>query len=184
VARYLEVLDRALEDRRLAESEQADLAATAQLMGLDADRVRAIHDDYVGTLVAFALRDGVLSDREHADLGLVASALGVSSVNDVLVELSQKASADKAAGALAGRSVCFTGTLTCRHQGEPMTRESAERLAREAGMVVRPRVTRSLDVLVVADPDSISGKARQAREYGTRVIAEPAFWPLIGVEVT
>lgn len=31
--------------------------------------------------------------------------------------------------------------------------------------------------------DSMSGKATKAREYGVRVIAETAFWEMIGVEV-
>ena len=35
----------------------------------------------------------------------------------------------------------------------------------------------------LADPDSMSGKAKQAREYGVRLIAETAFWEMIGVEV-
>ena len=64
-----------------------------------------------------------------------------------------------------------------------MTRERASRLAAEAGLVVLPRVTKKLDLLVLTDPHSTSGKARKAREYGTRLIAETAFWAMIGVEV-
>jgi DNA polymerase-3 subunit epsilon len=44
-------------------------------------------------------------------------------------------------------------------------------------------VTKKLDLLVLADPNSTSGKARQAREYGVRLVAETAFWEMIGVEV-
>jgi hypothetical protein len=29
----------------------------------------------------------------------------------------------------------------------------------------------------------MSSKARKAREYGTRIIAEPAFWRMLGVPV-
>ena len=64
-----------------------------------------------------------------------------------------------------------------------MTRDTASRLAADVGLVVAPRVTKKLDILVLADPHSSSGKARQAREYGTRLIAETAFWAMIGVEV-
>lgn len=85
---------------------------------------------------------------------------------------------------LAGISVCFTGALTCYHEGELVTRDRACELAEAAGMVVAPRVTKKLDMLVVADPDSLSGKARKAREYGTRIVAETAFWSMIGVEVS
>lgn len=71
VAPYLDILDRALEDRRLSPAEQDDLAATAKMLGLTASRVRALHADYVGTLIALAYRDGVVTDREREDLDVV-----------------------------------------------------------------------------------------------------------------
>jgi DNA polymerase-3 subunit epsilon len=42
-------------------------------------------------------------------------------------------------------------------------------------------VTKKLDYLVMADPDSLSGKAKKARSYGTRILAESVFWNLMGV---
>lgn len=186
VAPYLDILDRALEDRRLSPPEQDDLAATAAMLGLSASRVRALHADYVGTLIALAYRDGVVTAREREDLDLVAEALGVGGVEEALRRMraaSRGFSAESDGGALAGKTVCFTGALCCTHDRAPITRELAEQLAQQAGMVVMPRVTKSLDVLVVADPHSMSGKARKAREYGTRIVAETAFWPMIGIEV-
>jgi DNA polymerase-3 subunit epsilon len=44
-------------------------------------------------------------------------------------------------------------------------------------------VTKGLDLLVVADPDSLSAKARKGRQYGTRIMAEAVFWQAIGVAV-
>jgi DNA polymerase-3 subunit epsilon len=44
-------------------------------------------------------------------------------------------------------------------------------------------VTKKLDLLVVADPDTQSGKAQKARKYGIRIMHEPVFWKAIGVEV-
>jgi hypothetical protein len=38
-------------------------------------------------------------------------------------------------------------------------------------------------MLVVADPDTLSGKAERARQLGTRLIAEAVFWRLIGASV-
>jgi DNA polymerase-3 subunit epsilon len=187
VASYLDVLDRALEDRRLSQAEQEDLSATAELLGLDADRVRSLHADYVGTLIALAYRDGVVTEREREDLDLVAEALGIDGVDDTLRRLAdERAHAGKLDGgrSIAGLTVCFTGALLCSYDGEPITRDLAHLLAETAGMTVAARVTKSLDVLVVADPHSMSGKARKAQEYGTRIIAETAFWPMIGVEVS
>jgi len=79
--------------------------------------------------------------------------------------------------------VCFTGSLAGRLRGAPITRAQAEQLATAAGLVVAPRVTKGLDLLVVADPDSLSSKARMARQYGTRIMAEAVFWQAIGVAV-
>jgi NAD-dependent DNA ligase len=60
----------------------------------------------------------------------------------------------------------------------------ATEIATRAGLTVVPRVTHKLDILVVADPYSTSEKARKARENGVRIIAEPAFWEMIGVEMS
>jgi DNA polymerase III subunit epsilon len=184
IAPYLDLLDRAIEDRMLSSTEQEELAATAISLELSADRVRKLHSDYVATLVAFARRDGLVTDRERADLLLVAEALGIDGIHDLL-DRTIPAGADPGGGfpELAGQSVCFTGALECHHEGVLVTREIAEELAETAGMVVAPRVTKKLDMLVVADPDSLSGKARKAREYGVRIVAESAFWSMIGVEV-
>jgi NAD-dependent DNA ligase len=184
VAPYLDVLDRAIEDRRLSSTEQDELAATAISIGLSAERVRKLHGDYVGTLIALARRDGVVTDRERADLLLVAEALGIEAVQDLLDRPMRTAAGGLEDRPLEGKTVCFTGALTCHFEGEVVTRDLAHELAESAGMVIAPRVTKKLDMLVVADPDSLSGKARKAREYGVRIVAETAFWSMIGFEVS
>jgi DNA polymerase-3 subunit epsilon len=50
-------------------------------------------------------------------------------------------------------------------------------------MVVKESVTRKLDMLVVADPDTQSGKAKRARQYGIRIVHERVFWRSLGLEV-
>lgn len=82
-----------------------------------------------------------------------------------------------------GTTVCFTGALRATIDGYAVTREQAHEFARGAGLIVLDSVTKKLDVLVVADPQSASGKAKKARSYGTRIIAEAVFWQLIGVPV-
>jgi len=82
-----------------------------------------------------------------------------------------------------GMSVCFTGELACTHCGRPITREVAEELATQAGLQVVQAVTKRLDILVVGDPDTQSGKAKKARHYAIRILHEPVFWSAIGVEV-
>jgi DNA polymerase III subunit epsilon len=50
-------------------------------------------------------------------------------------------------------------------------------------MDVRDAVSKNLDLLVVADPDSMSGKAKKARTYGTRIMSERAFWKALRIAV-
>jgi DNA polymerase-3 subunit epsilon len=64
-----------------------------------------------------------------------------------------------------------------------MSRERAEELASQAGLVVVGSVTKKLDILVVADPQTQSDKAKKARRYGVRVLHEAVFWDEIGVRV-
>jgi DNA polymerase-3 subunit epsilon len=82
---------------------------------------------------------------------------------------------------LRGLDVCFSGTLQTRFQGQLISRDQAHALARAVGLVVHERGTQSLDVLVVADPESLSGKAEKARSYGIRIMAETVFWQAIGL---
>jgi hypothetical protein len=44
-------------------------------------------------------------------------------------------------------------------------------------------VTKKLNILVVADAFTQSGKAKKARKYGTRIMPEIVFWQSLGVEV-
>ena len=84
---------------------------------------------------------------------------------------------------LAGTRVCFTGESVCSYQGQPITRELASTLAANAGLEIADSVTKKLHVLVVADAHTQSGKARKARQYGTRIIHEPVFWQMLGIDV-
>ena len=57
-------------------------------------------------------------------------------------------------------------------------------MAADKGLNVLDRVTKKLDILVVADPNTQSGKAKKARQYGIRIMHEPVFWKALGVEVS
>jgi DNA polymerase-3 subunit epsilon len=82
-----------------------------------------------------------------------------------------------------GTTICFTGALFATIDGEPVTRAMAQDVATNAGLVVLTNVSKKLQVLVVADPDTLSGKARRARDLGTRLMAEAVFWRAVGVRI-
>lgn len=74
---------------------------------------------------------------------------------------------------LAGKSFCFTGTLSS------MTRPEAERLVESLGGKATSNVTRKTSYLVVgADPGS--NKTEAAQKYGTPVLTEEEFLALVG----
>ena len=186
-AEYLALLDRALEDRRIVAQEAEALVAAATSWGLSKADVKAAHRGYLSNLVLEARADGVVTSAERADLEAVAQMLGfeTTAVETLLTEPvhALPTTMPHSGESLAGKSVCFTGTLGGRIGGVIVTREVAEELARKAGMEVHPRVTKRLDLLVVADPNTMSSKARKAHDYGTRIMAEVAFWRAIAAPV-
>lgn len=205
VGAYIENLDRILEDRRVTPEEANALYGVATEYGLDQAAARAANEHYLRSMVRVAYADGKLSVAERADLTEVAVLLGCQDVLDGVlrneeIALHARASARLAeprdtshrvaddAGAgdstkLAGKTVCFTGESRCRRNGTILTRATCQALAGNAGLIVTNSVTKALDILVVADPDSMSGKAEKARRYGTRIMAEPVFWQRLGVAI-
>ena len=50
----------------------------------------------------------------------------------------------------------------------------------KAGGTMKSGVSKGLDYLVAADPTSNSGKAKKARDYGTKVIGITDAWAMAG----
>jgi DNA polymerase-3 subunit epsilon len=193
VIAYGAVLDRLLEDRHVDDSEADALVETAARWGMSRDQIELAHRDYLNQLAIAAVADGIVTDAERRDLKLVARLLGQGKRNmdEILSEAAAKVSetqrdpapAPASESSLLGMRVCFTGELQCQHGGQMVSRELAEELATKAGLVVMDAVTKKLDLLVLADPQSQSGKAKKARRFGIRIMHEPVFWKAIGVKV-
>lgn len=189
---YLRLLDSALLDRYVSHSERAALLAEARRAGLDRAAVEGVHRDYLIALARAELdaldgataagdRDGGGSVRDDPALHEVAGQLGLDA-DDVAgaVEAAlgarlaaETAVAPRPAFVLAdGDEVVLTGSMS-------RTREAWERDVRAAGLSPWPYVTRRARLLVAADPDSLSTKARTARRYGIPVVTEAAFAALL-----
>lgn len=189
-ASYLELLDRCLEDRRVTDEEADGLFRSASEWGLTRAAVFEVHHRYLEALVRTALLDGVVTEQERADLDLVAGLLGLHpSAVDQAVRTATANRPEppptpaRPKGSLSGQSVCFTGALSGSVGGQPLTRDLAEKLVADSGLFVRKGVTKGLDILVAADAESQSGKARKAREYGVRIMVPAAFWRALGVQI-
>jgi len=190
---YGALLDRVLEDRHVDASEADALIETATRWGLGGDQILRVHRDYLNQLAVAAAADDVVTDAERRDLKVVMRLLGQDTLDldQVLSEAAAKSSESSPAPATAqpakenliGKRVCFTGELQCQHDGQAISRETAEALAARAGLVVADSVTKKLDLLVLADPLTQSGKAAKARQYGIRIMHEAVFWKVIGLDV-
>ena len=191
---YTALLDRVLEDRHVDDTEAQSLLDVATRWGIAGNRIREAHRQYLHQLARAALADGVITDAERRDLCQVASLLGFhgSELDEILEmasrKLSREPTEDKSTleplrrEQLTGKRVCFTGECQCRHLGQTITREMATELATNQGMIVVESVTKKLDLLVVADPLTQSGKGKKARKYGIRIMHEAVFWKVLGVE--
>lgn len=190
---YLALLDRVLEDRRVTENEAQALSELAQDLNITRQQMVSAHEQYMAELIRLALADGRISEAEKTDLLSVRALLGIGKDRfrecfaEVKREVSQRGPTKNNdishAQQLAGKAICFTGTFSSIVDGESASRELAMKLAAERGMTIKKGVSKKLDYLVTADPDSQSGKAKKAREYGIRIIAEPVFWQLMGIDV-
>lgn len=178
---YLAVLDQVLEDRRVTADEVALLSHTAADYGLGTADLEAVHRGYVHGLWALAMADEVVTDAERREIEEIAGLLGVSSLE--AAESIDGPTRPSEEVDLAGTSVCFTGDSVCSIGGRHLDRETAEALAAEHGLIVKTNVSRKLDILVLADVDSQSGKAKAARSAGIRLMDERAFWRALGVQV-
>jgi len=199
---YLALLDVALLDRYLSHSERDALLACADELNLSRSQVESLHHDYLRALAEIAWSDGVLTDQELDDLHLVASQLGLDADDvETAVAAARSASTASADGddssrpaladettivtvptvsgasafrLTAGDAVVLTGAMS-----RPRAEWEDEIVAR--GLVPKGNVSKSVRLLVAADPDSLSGKARTARRFEIPIVTEQSFAEMLGL---
>lgn len=193
---YTALLDRVLEDGQIDKGESDALIELAIKGAISGEKICEVHKDYMSKLCSAALQDNVLTEGEYRYLSQVATLLGIDSQNlDHMLKIAEQQSSEEKnslsvlRGAndqkqfFIGKSVCFTGECQCCLNDKTITRDMAMGIALRKGMVVVESVTKKLDILVVADPLTQSGKAKKARRYGIRIMHEPVFWRTLGLEV-
>ncbi|WPJ92170.1 exonuclease domain-containing protein [Corynebacterium sp. UMB2355A] len=171
-ADYRAELTCALVDRAISRTEMRRLESTAIAAGLSADDVDAINEEFTRQLAVEAWADGVITDEERATLLDIAEALNVDAqlVRSLLDE-STSGPTPATFSLRPGDRVAFTGALD-------IPRDVWTDRATAAGLDVGG-VTRTCAVLVAANRDSMSGKAKQARENNVPIISETHFAQLL-----
>jgi DNA polymerase-3 subunit epsilon len=183
-AGYLAMLDRALIDRHISASEANGLVQLAEALGIDRVTVESLHRRYFDDLTRVAWADGELTETELADIVAVADLLdipteAIGEATDpgrwVTLDAPATAASDTSAHIFSlapGALVVLTGEMTA-------PRDAIEAELRARGFTPWAGVTKKVALVVAADPDSLSGKARKAREYGIPVVGESALWGLL-----
>ncbi|HUX53120.1 MAG TPA: exonuclease domain-containing protein [Williamwhitmania sp.] len=193
VQNYLNILDDILADRIITNSEFEKLQDYIIEIEISREQVIDIHNEYVRKLTRVYLLDNIISESEQKDLELVCKLLSVEKNNlKKIIEFEKaKIAKQKISDNLGnhnntdciGKSVCFTGQLNSKLDGNIIDRTKAQQIALEHGLIIKSGVSCNLDYLVTADPNSLSGKAKKARANGVKIIAEPVFWNMIGLAV-
>ncbi|MDB6427302.1 DUF4011 domain-containing protein [Curtobacterium sp. 20TX0008] len=170
---YLALVDRAVADGFLTIDESSALDDLAEHLAMPADQRARLHQEYVHTLAHAALRDGVLDPSERAQVDRVAELLRVPS-DVVRAALAGSAGSPTQFGTPAAERPLQLDAATIVVLTGEMRRPRAdiEGELRALGVTVGAAVTKKTTLLVAADPDSLSGKARKARQYGVPMIDE------------
>ena len=175
---YLALIDRALLDRHISRHEEDELVSLAQMLGLSREEATGLHVSYLSALGRLALADGVVTADERSDLERVAQLLGLpSDAVDAALEYEAEKPAVCAVGSFClttGDAVVFTG------EAPGCERSDLEMQARTLGLRVTGAVSGRTHLVIAADPDSLSGKARKARDLGVPIVGYPAYFQLLG----
>ncbi|MFC1628428.1 exonuclease domain-containing protein [Gemmatimonadota bacterium] len=175
---YFTLLDRVLLDRYLSHHEQDELVSVAEMMGLSREEVENLHRIYMNALGRIALDDGVITTEERADLDSAAKLLGLNT-EEVDMALSNQNYPPFDISDIGefklepGDAVVFTGDAS------GVQREDLEYQARSLGYRVTSSVSGKTQLLVAADPDSISSKARKARDLSIPIVDYQTYFQIL-----
>lgn len=172
---YLALLDRCLLDRSISFSEGGMLVALANELGIDRNAAEKLHARYIDDLITAAWADGIVTEEERYDLERVAQALEIPT-DAVAAALAAPpvSNGRHSSTSLAptnsfalnpGDTIVLTGEMS-------RSRSAWTEIIESRGFKTHPNVTKKVSLVAAADPDSLSGKAKKARDYGIPIVDE------------
>ncbi|CAN5237993.1 hypothetical protein BH09ACT6_BH09ACT6_12980 [soil metagenome] len=175
---YLALLDRVLLDKVVSVTEGVALFDLARSLDLTPDDVRSAHRAYFDGLVSAAWADRILSPDEAAEIRLAGQIL---LIDDRSVDAALAGPPAVDAPVLRSGFHLSPGDIIVLTGEMNQSREVWREVLTSRGFVVKNNVVKKTKLLVAADPDSMSGKARQARDYGVTVVNETGLQNLLAV---
>jgi len=168
---YLLLLNMAMQDLVISQSEQSELDHWANDLGISDKELINLHQAYLDSFVQAALRDGVITIQEREMIESVGKALKLPvSIPDSPQPI--QANEDDLS---VGKRICFTGEAP-GFSGTIINRGDLEALAAKVGLhPVRDVTKKGCDILVAADTSTMSGKAKKAKDWGIPVISVEKF---------
>ena len=182
---YLALLDRALMDFDISAHEADDLVKLADSLELGRSACEHLHLAYFQALTEIAWADNILTDAERADLRAVARLLRIpdSERESSLVPPVRPAVDTTLIGHVSAVSLpefCLNiGDLVVLTGDMSRSRELWAQDLEALGLVWINHVSKKVRLLAAADPDSLSGKAAKARDYGIAIVSEDGLTRLI-----
>lgn len=171
---YSELLRVCLGDRHLTPAEFYGLARFAHDTGLTEEDVAKIHEEFIRQIASKAWVDGVVTERERTELCTLAEQLAVDPalVHELIATPQTDNDHDEEWVELTPHDrIAFTGSMD-------VSREEWRTRALSHGLTVGG-VGQNTALLVAANPDTMSRKARRARELNIPIVSELHFSRLL-----
>lgn len=167
---YLGLLDRCLEDGLISLAEAQQLAQLASELNIPEQQRQRLHVAYFDQIVAAAWADHVLTEDETNQIDTLGRVLSLNRAKIDAAKLPPVSSSPAPVTAETldlkpGDTIVLTGTMS-------IPRSDWQQRLESIGLIVANGVTKKTSVLVAADPTSLSGKAKKARQYGVPIVDE------------
>jgi DNA polymerase-3 subunit epsilon len=169
---YWAVLNEYLEDLEISKFEREALRGLAESLGLSAGQEHSLQVDYLNSLEAASLRDGIVSQTEADALNIFAKALGIPKTfvpHDNSTGLPE-----------SGALICVTGTAEI--EGKNWNKDSWRTKLSEMGYRFTDDLKKSDNVamLLQDSPGSQSSKVAKAMAWGIPRMSFAEFLKLTG----
>ena len=172
--KYAEMVERAVEDKVVNSSEVTELQEFINENSISSEDADYVNKEIFKNYCAIAYSDFVVTEDEKTELEVLSKLLSINNeeFDEILnTVISDETKPKQSSENFEGMSVCFSGDINVTLNGKNYTRKNLESLASENNLELKSGVSKKLDILVVADTQTQSGKAKKARNYGIRIIS-------------